>query len=301
MLKQIIPKNKTRLSELIREQTDLGHFQIQKIISGKSVKINGQRVNQDVVLKGDETVYIYIKDREKDKIDIVYQDKNVIAVNKPAGMEVTGEDSLAEKLELQHEDMKFFPVHRLDRNTTGLVIFALTPQAEAELNKAFKEKWVDKFYNAVVVGRPNVSQAQLKAFLFKDAKKSLAIVSKTAKPGYVPIETHYRVLKQSGEVCLLEVRLITGRTHQIRAHLASEKLPVLGDGKYGINQINKKYRQNRQMLACVRLQFSFPKNSPLSYLNKRPIRLDADLLAQLKAERKLAQIYLLLSRFCDII
>ena len=64
MLKQIIPKNKTRLSELIREQTDLGHFQIQKIISGKSVKINGQRVNQDVVLKGDETVYIYIKDRE---------------------------------------------------------------------------------------------------------------------------------------------------------------------------------------------------------------------------------------------
>lgn len=171
MLKQIIPKNKTRLSELIREQTDLGHFQIQKIISGKSVKINGQRVNQDVVLKGDETVYIYIKDREKDKIDIVYQDKNVIAVNKPAGMEVTGEDSLAEKLELQHEDMKFFPVHRLDRNTTGLVIFALTPQAEAELNKAFKEKWVDKFYNAVVVGRPNVSQAQLKAFLFKDAKK----------------------------------------------------------------------------------------------------------------------------------
>lgn len=198
MLKQIIPKNKTRLSELIREQTDLGHFQIQKIISGKSVKINGQRVNQDVVLKGDETVYIYIKDREKDKIDIVYQDKNVIAVNKPAGMEVTGEDSLAEKLELQHEDMKFFPVHRLDRNTTGLVIFALTPQAEAELNKAFKEKWVDKFYNAVVVGRPNVSQAQLKAFLFKDAKKSLAIVSKTAKLGYVPIETHYRVLKQSG-------------------------------------------------------------------------------------------------------
>ena len=282
MLKQIIPKNKTRLSELIREQTDLGHFQIQKIISGKSVKINGQRVNQDVVLKGDETVYIYIKDREKDKIDIVYQDKNVIAVNKPAGMEVTGEDSLAEKLELQHEDMKFFPVHRLDRNTTGLVIFALTPQAEAELNKAFKEKWVDKFYNAVVVGRPNVSQAQLKAYLFKDAKKSLAIVSKTAKLGYVPIETHYRVLKQSGEVCLLEVRLITGRTHQIRAHLASEKLPVLGDGKYGINQINKKYRQNRQMLACVRLQFSFPKNSPLSYLNKRPIRLDADLLAQLK-------------------
>ena len=268
MLKQIIPKNKTRLSELIREQTDLGHFQIQKIISGKSVKINGQRVNQDVVLKGDETVYIYIKDREKDKIDIVYQDKNVIAVNKPAGMEVTGEDSLAEKLELQHEDMKFFPVHRLDRNTTGLVIFALTPQAEAELNKAFKEKWVDKFYNAVVVGRPNVSQAQLKAFLFKDAKKSLAIVSKTAKPGYVPIETHYRVLKQSGEVCLLEVRLITGRTHQIRAHLASEKLPVLGDGKYGINKVNRAYNVKTQALYSYKLTFKFTTDAGiLEYLN----------------------------------
>lgn len=282
MLKQIIPKNKAKLSELIREQTDLGYFQIQKIISGKSVKINGQRVNQDIVLKGDEAVYIYIKDREKDKIDIVYQDKNVVVVNKPAGIEVIGEDSLVEKLELQHEDMKFFPVHRLDRNTTGLVIFALTPQAETELNKAFKEKLVDKFYHAVVYGKHAANQAQLKAFLFKDAKKSLAIISKTPKPGYVPIETHYRVVKKNGEVALLEVKLITGRTHQIRAHLASEKLPIVGDGKYGINQVNKKYKQNKQMLACVRLQFSFPKNSVLSYLNKKTMKLEEDLLSQLK-------------------
>ena len=96
--------------------------------------------------------------------------------------------------------------------------------------------------------------------------------------------TSYRVLAENkaDDLALLEVDLITGRTHQIRAHLAHIGYPLLGDGKYGINQINKKYRQNRQMLACVRLQFSFPKNSPLSYLNKRPIRLDADLLAQLK-------------------
>ncbi len=192
-------------------------------------------------------------------------------------MEVEGNDSLKEKLEITYAEKTFFAVHRLDRNTLGLVVFALNQQVQAELEKAFKEKYINKFYHTIVVGRPKTPSATLKAFLFKDAKKSLAIISPVAKTGYLPIETRYKLLKTKGELSLLEVQLITGRTHQIRAHLAYEKMPVLGDGKYGVNAINKKYKQKWQLLANVMLQFNFPKNSPLNYLNKQTIKLEKDL------------------------
>lgn len=277
MLKEIVSRKNARLSDLIREQTDLGFYQIKKIIENKSVKVNGKRVNTDVVVKDTDVIYIYIKDREKDKIEIVYEDKNVMVVNKPANIEVEGPDGLKERIEVANAEKTLYPVHRLDRNTMGLVIFALTQQAQAELDKAFKEKLVDKYYHAIVVGRPKQQTATLKAFLFKDAKKSLAIISNEPKSGYLPIETRYRLLESKGELSLLEVQLITGRTHQIRAHLAHEKLAVLGDGKYGSNQINKKYKQNRQLLANVLMRFNFPKNSCLAYLNKQNFKLDINL------------------------
>lgn len=277
MLKEIISRNNARISDLIREQTDLGFYQVKKIISGKSVKINGKRVNTDVTVKQGDVIYIYIKDREKDKIDIIYEDKNVIVVNKPANMEVEGPDGLKERLEVAHAEKTLYPVHRLDRNTMGLVIFALTPQAQTELDKAFKEKTVFKLYNAIVVGKPKQPSATLKAYLFKDAKKSLVIISNVEKQGYLPIETRYRLVNTKGDLSLLEVQLVTGRTHQIRAHLAYIKLPVLGDGKYGVNAINKKYKQNRQLLANVNMKFAFQKTSPLAYLNKHNFKLNMDL------------------------
>ncbi len=277
MLKEIISKNNAKLFDLIKEQTDLGFYQITKIIDSKSVKINGKRVNDNVTVKAEDEIFIYIKDREKDKIDIIYEDKNIIVVDKPQNMEVEGTDSLKEKLEITYAEKSFFAVHRLDRNTMGLVVFALNQQSQSELEKAFKDKYVNKFYHAIVVGRPKTPVATLKAFLFKDAKKSLAIVSSIAKTRYLPIETRYKLLKKRGELSLLQVQLITGRTHQIRAHLAHEKMPVLGDGKYGINALNKKYKQKWQLLAHVLMKFTFPKNSPLNYLNKQTIKLEKDL------------------------
>ncbi len=277
MLKEIVSRKNARLSELIREQTDLGFYQIKKVIENKNVKINGKRVNADVVVKDSDIIFIYIKDREKDKIDIVFEDKNVMVVNKPANMEVEGPDGLKERIEVAHAEKTLYPVHRLDRNTMGLVIFALNQQAQAELDKAFKERTVDKFYHAVVVGRPRRPSATLKAFLFKDAKKSLVIISNEAKPGYLPIETKYRLIDTKGELSLLEVQLVTGRTHQIRAHLAHENIAVLGDGKYGSNQINKKYKQNRQLLASVYMKFNFKKTDCLAYLNKQVFKLDINL------------------------
>ena len=204
------------------------------------------------------------------------RDENILVVNKPCGIEVQGDDSVESRLNATLTDGTVTAVHRLDRNTTGLVVFALNKTAETELLNSFKEREIDKTYSVIVVGKPRQSSATLKAFLFKDAKKSMVYVSDTPKTGYVPIETQYRLVKNMGELSLLEVKLISGKTHQIRAHLAHIKLPVLGDGKYGINKINRRYRVKTQLLCCTKIMFHF-KQGPLKYLDKKSVVLNVDL------------------------
>lgn len=276
MLQEIQVKNKQLLSDLIGENTDLGYYRIQKIIKSKSVKINGIRVGTDMNVSAGDIVYVYLPDREKDSVEVVYRDDNILVVNKAAGIEVQGEDSLTERINNILTDATAVPVHRLDRNTMGLVVFALNKTAENELLASFKERDIDKTYNCVVVGAPQKPNANLKAFLFKDAKKSLVYVSDTPKKGYVPIETHYSLLKKLGELSLLEVKLVTGRTHQIRAHLAHMRLPILGDGKYGINKINRRYRVKTQLLCCTKITFHFQQGA-LKYLDGKSVVLNIDL------------------------
>lgn len=276
MLKEIQVKSKQLLSDAISENTDLGYYRIQKIIKSKSVKINGVRVGTDMNVREGDVVYVYLADREKDGIEVVYRDDNILVVNKNAGIEVVGENSLTQRINDILTDATAVPVHRLDRNTMGLVVFALNKTAETELLESFKVREIDKTYQCIVVGTPKQRTAKLKAFLFKDAKKSMVYVSETQKPGYVPIETHYTVLKTMGELTLLEVKLITGRTHQIRAHLAYVKMPVLGDGKYGYNKINKKYRVKTQLLCCTKITFHFAKGT-LKYLDNKSVVLNVDL------------------------
>ena len=206
----------------------------------------------------------------------MYKDDNILVVNKSVGIEVTGEGSLTERINNILTDAVAVPVHRLDRNTMGLVVFALNKTAENELLASFKEREIDKTYNCVVVGKPKQNAQKLKAFLFKDAKKSMVYISETQKQGYLPIETHFRLVKQMGELSVLEVKLITGRTHQIRAHLAHLKMPILGDGKYGINKINRRYRVKTQLLCCTKIMFHF-KQGPLKYLDNKSVVLNIDL------------------------
>lgn len=276
MLKEIVIQQKQLLSDAILENTDLGYYRVQKIIKNRSVKINGVRVGVDMNVNAGDVVYAYLPDREKDSIEVVYRDENILVVNKNAGIEVEGTDSLTERINNILTDDVAVPVHRLDRNTMGLVVYALNKTAEKELLDSFKVREIDKTYNCIVVGTPKQHSAKLKAFLFKDAKKSLVYVSATQKPGYVPIETHYQVLKTMGELSLLEVKLVTGRTHQIRAHLAFLKMPILGDGKYGYNKVNRRYRVKTQLLCCTKITFHF-KQGTLKYLDGKSVVLNLDL------------------------
>ena len=276
MLREIPVKNRQRLSDLIGDNTELGYYRINKIIKSKSVKINGVRVGTDVEVNEGDTVYVYLPDREKDSIEVVYRDDNILVVNKNAGIEVQGTGSLTEQINNILTDEVAVPVHRLDRNTMGLVVFALNKVAEKELLASFKDRDIDKTYNCIVVGTPSKPNATLKAFLFKDAKKSLVYISDEQKKGYLPIETRYSLVKKLGELSLLEVKPVTGRTHQIRAQLAYIKLPILGDGKYGINKINRKYRVKTQLLCCTKVTFHFQQGT-LKYLDGKSVVLNIDL------------------------
>ena len=276
MLKEIVIQTKQLLSDAILENTDLGFYRVQKIIKNRSVKINGVRVGVDMNVNAGDVVYAYLPDREKNSIEVVYRDENILVVNKNSGIEVEGPDSLTERINNILTDAVAVPVHRLDRNTMGLVVYALNKTAEKELLDSFKVREIDKTYNCIVVGTLKQQSAKLKAFLFKDAKKSLVYISNTQKQGYLPIETHYQVLKTMGELSLLEVKLVTGRTHQIRAHLAFLKTPILGDGKYGYNKVNRRYRVKTQLLCCTKITFHFKQGS-LKYLDGKSVVLNLDL------------------------
>lgn len=247
---------------------------IYKAIRKKDIRINGKRINENITLHNNDEVTLYIADNLLYSYSIIFEDNNILVINKPAGIEVTGQNSLKELLSNTYTYCE--PCHRLDRNTCGIVLFAKNYEALTILLEKFKNREITKHYACLVYGKLPKQAETLTAYLFKDAKKSLVYISNEPQKGYQKIITSYNVLEYyNNNTSLLDITLHTGRTHQIRAHLAFMGNPIIGDGKYGTNDINKKFKAKTQKLCSYSLQFNFSTDSKiLSYLNNMKFEIE---------------------------
>jgi len=257
---------KTHLVKLIEKECALPFSVIRKLLRNKDVKVNGKRVKDDLICEIGDLIEVYapIKREEEEKTEAIFLDENVAVFNKKEG---TTTEEFCEKLKKDFPSL--IAVHRLDRNTKGIILFALNKVAERELLQGFKKRTFQKLYLAEVVGVPKKKQDVMTAYLYKDAKESTVYVHDQKRANDVEIKTAYRVVEDNGQTSVLEVELLTGRTHQIRAHLAHIGHPIIGDGKYGDYEANKKYGEKKQRLQAYKITLFFDKTSPLHYLNER--------------------------------
>ena len=273
---ELIANKTDRVLKILEKQCQtINYSAFVSALRKKDVLVNGDRIKENITILVGSKVTCYVSDNavKKDLFSIVYEDDNVIFVNKNKGIETSdGEYNVVD--ELMKKNKHVFAVHRLDRNTLGLVVFAKSIEVQKELISEFKKGNVEKLYYAEVYGVPQDNHKILKGYHVKNKEESNVKIFANKVPNSVEITTEYSVIKSSGNTSLLSVKIKEGKTHQIRAHLAYNKLYIIGDGKYGKNEINDKFKSKTQHLKAYKINFKISASSKLNYLNNLNIELD---------------------------
>ena len=240
---------------LTRAFPSLPGWLIRETLKKKDVRINGIKSGADALVQSGDELTLYVDDKYfAAPLTVIYEDDGLLVVEKPAGIPVDsdraniGADTMLSRIQAHCSSAQL--CHRLDTGTGGVLICAKTESALAEMTDAFKHHSLTKKYRCLVAGRPEQSEAKLKDYLIKDAGASRVRIVHSPANGALPVETHYKLLGSKNGASLLEVTLITGRTHQIRAHLSSVSLPLLGDDKYGDRAANRRFNKNQPALWC---------------------------------------------------
>ena len=278
-----------------------------KYIRKKRIKVNGKKEEISYRLKENDILELYINDELLEKsnkssdfkaasedIEILYEDDNIMIINKKAGLIVHPDDDikvdclvnriknyLFKKGEFNPENENSFApalVNRIDRNTSGIVIAAKNAESLRILNLKMKERELHKKYICILCGTLKKDSEILKAFLDKNSSENKVYISdKMKNKNYKTILTKYSVIDKSKKFTLAEIELLTGRTHQIRAHMAYLGHPLLGDGKYGVNRINREMGYKYQALCAYKLKFDFKdKDNLLGYLDGKEFGVNMD-------------------------
>ena len=267
--------------------------EIYKCIRKGTVKVNNKKAKENYMLQIGDVVSLYIEDTNYQKtynesfeeIKVVYEDDNLIIVNKPVGLlshpeSSKDKDTLVQRVighMIKSGKEEFSPTfapalcNRLDRNTSGLIIAAKNYTTLKNINKMIRERGLIKHYLCVVKGVTR-DKGEIKSLINKDKEKRQAIIDTTETIIGKEARTAYEKLADNGDFSLLKVELITGRFHQIRAHLSSIGYPIIGDTKYGDKDVNnyfsKKFGLNNQFLVAYSLYFKNPPDS-LEYLKEK--------------------------------
>lgn len=269
---------------------------VYKGIRKKRIKVNGKKSEIGYMLCEGDVLELYINDEFFEspkgdevfrtlvpKLSVVYEDDNILLADKASGISVHDDETEKVNTLINHikaylfqkgeynpdEENSFAPAlcNRIDRNTSGIVIAAKNAVALRIMNEKIKNREIEKFYLCLVQGRLKDKEKTLKSYMVKNEAQNRVYVHDSPIDGGKTAITRYRVLAEGELTSLLEVELMTGRTHQIRAHLASIGHPLAGDGKYGTNEFNKKIGMKHQALYSYKLKFKFSDENELSYLN----------------------------------